>query len=543
VTQHNTIDVKHLGKIGGRSGMLRGMKSTRVSLLFVAILGLAACSGSGDTSQSTSVLDRGMNTEPESLDAHKARSLQAADVLRDLGEGLVSFTATGELTPGAAESWDVSDDALVYTFHLRPEAKWSNGDALTADHFVFAMERLVDPVIAAFYAQFVSEITGLDAVDKHTLVVTLARPTPFLLSLLTHPATFPMHPGSLAEHGDGFARPGTLLSNGAFVLVDWVPGSVITLRRNDHYWNNANTAIDEVRHHIITQETTELARYRAGEIDVTSSVPPDNFEHIRSEYGDQLHIAPYLNLYYYGYNLTKPPFKDSPVLRQALSMAIDREMLVERVLGRGEAPAYSWVPPGINNYEPTVLSFAPLSQDERNQIAQSLYKAAGYSAENPLQLELRYNTNDTHRRVAVAIQSMWQEVLGFEVTLVNEEFQVLLANIRGKEITQVFRSSWVGDYNDAHTFLSILESGNAANVPGYANEEYDSLMQRAAEQSDLERRRLYLEEAERVMLADHPAIPIYFYVSKHLVSPRLEGWGDNVLDYHYSQHLSLKAVE
>jgi len=523
--------------------MLRAMKALRLLLLFVVLSAVSACGGPNDAKTSSSILNRGISSDPESLDAHKARSLQAADVLRDLGEGLISFTATGEMTAGTAESWDVSDDGLTYTFHLRPDAKWSNGDAVTAAHFVFGLERLVDPATAAFYAQFVSEIAETEAVDDQTLIIRLARPTPYLLSLLAHPATFPMHPGALSEHGDNFARPGSMLSNGAYVLTAWIPGSVITMQRNEHYWNNANTAIDEVRHHVMTQEMTELARYRAGEMDVTGSVPPDSFEQVKKEMGDQLHVSPYLNLYYYGYNLAKPPFKDSPDLRQALSMAIDRNLLVEKVAGRGETPAYSWVPPGINNYEPTVLSYAGLTQDERNQIAQSLYKEAGYNADNPLKIELRYNTSDTHRRIALAIQSMWRDVLGVEVTLINEEFQVLLANIQAREITQVFRSSWVGDYNDAHTFLSILQSDNAANVPGYRSEKYDSLMQSAAEQVDLGRRRLYLEDAEREMLADHPAIPIYFYVSKHLVSPRVEGWGDNVLDYHYSQHLSLKAAE
>jgi oligopeptide transport system substrate-binding protein len=184
-----------------------------------------------------------------------------------------------------------------------------------------------------------------------------------------------------------------------------------------------------------------------------------------------------------------------------------------------------------------------LTQAERNNIARTLYRSAGYSEENPLQLELRYNTSDTQQRVALAIQSMWRDALGVETTLINEEFQVLLANMRDREITEVFRSSWIGDYNDAHTFLSVMQSDSAANMPAYASDEYDSLMQRAASQVDPDRRRLYLEEAERVMLADHPAIPIYFYVSKHLVSPRIAGWGDSVLDYHYSQHLSFKAVE
>jgi len=523
--------------------MLRAMQALRFLLLFIVLSAVSACGGPNDAEPSSSILNRGITSDPESLDAHKARSLQAASVLRDLGEGLIGVTPTGELTAGAAESWSVSDDGLVYTFHLRSDAKWSNGDAVTAGHFVFGLERLVDPATAAFYAQFVSEISETEAVDDQTLIIRLGRPTPYLLGLLTHPATFPMHPGSLALHGDDFARPGNLLSNGAYVLTERIPGSVITMQRNENYWNNANTAIDEVRHHVMTQEMAELARYRAGEIDATGSVPPDSFEQVKAEYGDQLRVAPQLNLYYYGFNLSRPPFKDNPQLRQAMSMAIDRELLVEKVTGRGETPAYSWVPPGTNNYEPAVLSYAPLTQDERNQIAKRLYRVAGYSADNPLHVELRYNTSDTHRRIALAVQSMWRDVLGVEVTLINEEFQVLLANIQSREVTQIFRTAWVGDYNDAHTFLSILQSDNAANITGYQSEKYDSLMHSAADQVDLDRRRLLLEDAEREMLADHPAIPIYFYVSKHLVSPRVEGWGDNVLDYHYSQHLSLKAAQ
>ena len=201
------------------------------------------------------------------------------------------------------------------------------------------------------------------------------------------------------------------------------------------------------------------------------------------------------------------------------------------------------MPPGVHNYEPTRMSFAGLGRDEREQLARMRYKEAGYGPENPLRVEIRYNTSDLHQRVAVAIQAMWKDVLGVETTLVNEEFQVLLANMREAEVTQVFRSSWTGDYNDAHTFLSILQGGNSANMPRYVSAEYDELMARAAAQVDPARRRLYLEEAERVMLADHPVIPLYVFVSKHLVRPEVGGWSDNVLDYHYSRHLSLDVPE
>jgi len=517
---------------------------------------LASCGGPARDGATESVLHRGLSSDPESLDPHKARSVQAGDVLRDIGEGLLTYSPDGELVAGTAQSWVVSEDGLTYTFTIREDARWSNGELVTAGDFVFALRRLVDPGTAAFYAQMLDAIVnateiiagekapeelGVAATDERTLVITLTQPTPYLLSLLTSPSTFPLHPGSIARHGDAFARAGTLLSNGAYKLDAWEPGSVIELSRNEYYWNNAGTAIDFVRHHVVTQEVTEFNRYRAGELQITGSVPPDNFAQLREDYRDVLHIAPYLGIYYYGFNLTKPPFRDSPKLREALSMAIDREVLVTSITGRGEEPAYSWVPPGVDNYEPRRFIYADESQDERNAHARLLLREAGYGPDNPLQIELRYNTSDTHKKIALAVQAMWRDVLGVETALVNEEFQVLLANMRAREVTQVFRSSWIGDYNDAHTFLSIMESGNPSNMPAYSNGRFDELMLQAAGQTDLQRRRLYLEEAERVLLADHPVIPLYFYVSKHLVSQDVVGWKDSVLDYHYSQHLSLAS--
>ena len=541
--------------------IIRPLPAILATLAGAAVM-LGACSNRGDDDgvpqSGAPALNRALSTEPESLDPQKSRSVQAADVLRDIGEGLVSYDAGGEMIPATAESWDISADGLTYTFRIRPEARWANGDPVTAADCVFGLRRLVDPTTAAFYAAELGNVVnaadivagklepgelGVSAPDDRTLVISLVRPTPYLLSLLSHPSTFPVHRGSVRQHGDAFARAGNLLSNGAYVLADWEPGAIIELHRNEHYWNDAETSVDLVFHHVVTQEMSEFNRYRAGELHVTSTVPPENFDQIRADYPDELHVAPTLGVYYYGFNMTKPPFADNPELRQALSMAIDREVLVEAITGRGEAPAYSWVPPGIDNYEPVQLPYAELSQQERNAIAQSLYRKAGYSRDNPLRFELRYNTSDTQQRIALAVQAMWRKVLGAEAQTVNVEFQVLLDQMREREVTQVFRSSWFGDYNDANTFLAIMQSDSAANMPGYSNPEYDELMRSAGEQLDLDRRRLYLEEAERVLLADHAVIPLYFYVSKHLVKPEVVGWQDNTLNYHYSQHLSLGAAE
>ncbi len=529
-----------------------------IVLLLVGIAGYLYFSTPLATRDSETVLYRGNSAEPESLDSHKARSTQAADVLRDIGEGLLAYSNTGELIAAAAESWEISEDARQYDFLLRPEARWSNGETVTAEQFVVSFRRLVNPETAAFYAQSLAAIEnapaiiageeepenlGVDAPGKFHLRIRLINATPYFLGLLTHPSTFPVHPASLEKHGDAFAKAGNLLSNGAYKLDAWEIGSVIRLSRNENYWNNINTAIDKVHHYVTPQPQVELNRYRAGELDITATVPSEAFVAISEERPDELRIAPYLGVYYYGLNLTQAPFKDNPKLRQALSMAIDREILTDKIIGRGEAPAYSWVPPGVDNYDAIRAPYADMSIEERHAVAKRLYKESGYSESNPVDVEIRYNTSDSHKRIALAIQSMWRETLGFEATLINEEFQVLLSNMRAMEITQVFRSSWTGDYNDAQTFLQLLLSGSPSNMTGYASEEYDSRMQRASEQTDLGRRQLYLEEAERVLLADHPVIPLYFFVSKHLVSPRVRGWGDNVLDYHYSQHLSIATTE
>ncbi|MGB5246337.1 MAG: peptide ABC transporter substrate-binding protein [Woeseia sp.] len=523
-----------------------------------AVLAALMIAGGCSQPQDTSILNRGVGPEPESLDPHHSRTTQAHTVLRDLFEGLTSYSADGQLIPATAERWDISEDGLTYTFWLRPDARWSNNDPVTADDFVYSFRRLINPATAAFYAEHLiaienasaivsgeqkPETLGVFAKTPGELVVQLEYPVPYFLSLLALPSASPVHAPSITAHGDNFARAGKLVSNGAYKLDAWELGAFIELSRNTHYWDAANTEIGKVRFHVTVEAAAELNRYRAGELEITSTVPSDAYAQVLRDRPAELRVAPFLGTYFYGFNLRQPKLGADADLRQALSMAIDRDVLTEKVTARGEQPAYSWVPPGVFNYEPARFSYADLPREERHEIARRLYRDAGYGDDRPLELEIRYNTAETHERIALAIQAMWRDVLGFEAKLVNEEFRVLVANIREGGETEVFRLSWNGDYNDANSFLSMFESDNPSNLTNYSNPSFDALMKSAAQQTEPLRRRVFMEEAEHVLLDDHPVIPLYYHVSKHLVSPRVDGWQDNVLDFHYSQHLSLREPE
>ena len=500
------------------------------------------------------VLRRGNGPEPDTVDPQLARTDGAFNILRDLFEGLTAVGPDGGTVPAAAESWTVTPDGLEYTFHLRAGLRWSNGDPVRAADYAAGMRRLVTPATASPYAQFIDPVLnataitkgekppedlGVSAPDDRTVVIRLANPAPYLIGLVAQPPTFPVHGPSLAANGAQYARPGNLVSNGAFVLDDWIVGSKIVARRNHSYWNDAATRIERVEYLHVADPGDEFRQYRAGQIDVSYVVPPPQFAWIKQNLGAELHVSPQLSVYYYGFNLTRPPFKGKADLRRALSMVIDREKLTGSVTGVGEAPAYGWVPPGVTNYTSQQFDYAARPYAERVQQARELYRKAGYSAQKPLRIELRYNSGEVHNRLAVAIASMWKEQLGVETSLYAEEFRALLQTIQARKDTQVFRSSWVGDFNDAYSFAQLLQSRFGINLTGYANPKYDALLDASVREADPLRRRDLLEEAERVMLADHPLLPIYFYVNKHLVKPYVGGWTDNVMNVQYSKDLRL----
>lgn len=518
---------------------MRHLRAATVLLLCA----LAVVAGCGERERvagpAASVLHRGNAFEPETLDPHRARSVETFNIIRDLYEGLIAEQPGGELGPGVAETWSVSEDGLTWTFRLRDDARWSNGDPVTADDFAWSLRRAVHPDTGSHYAQMLSVIDDIDVPEPGVLVLHLSGPTPYLPGLLAQPIAYPIHRATFEEHGERFTRPGVNVSNGAYRIVEWEAQSHIRVERNPYYWNDARTRIHAVVFHPIEAESTELARYRAGDLHMTRTIPVQQYEWLQRNLADELYVTPYLSTYFYGFNLTKPPFQGNLPLRRALSLAIDREVIAGQVVGSGEVPAYAWVTPGINNYETQRPEWADWPREQRLAEARRLYAEAGYSAGNPLRVELRYNTAESHRRIAVAIASMWREELGVETTLHNEEWQVFL-NSRQSQQLEVYRSGWVGDYNDANTFAEAMMSTHGLNDMGWHNEQYDGLVRAAGRERDPAARRALLEEAERLLLSEQPILPIYYYVSKALVKPTVGGYVPNVMNVHPSRHLYLR---
>lgn len=498
------------------------------------------------------VLRRGNGAEPQSLDPHKSEGVPESNLQRDLYEGLTSSGPGGEVVPGVAEAWEISEDGLVYIFRLRDDARWSNGDPVTAEDFEFSLRRSVDPATLSNYGimlrpilnaeeviagELPPEALGVRALDRLTLEITLGNPTPYFLSVLSHSAAFPVHRPTVETYGDRWARPGRLVSNGAFQLADWVVQSHIQLVRNPYYWDADNVRLEEVWYYPIENQSTELQRYRANELDMTYDLPYRQLRWIRDNLADELVISDYLGVYYYGLNVTREPFRNNRALRQALYLAINRERLTSQITGAGEVPAYGYLPAVAGGYVQQTPEWAAWTQAEREAEARRLFAEAGYSVEQPLRLQILYNTHENHRTIAVAISAMWNEVLGIQTELVNEEWKVYLETRRTKQTTQVFRAGWIGDYNDAFTFAELMHSASAMNDSGWDHPPYDDLLARAAAERDPARRVEYLQAAERELLHEMPLIPIYFYVTKRVVKPWVGGYRPHIQDYIYSRDL------
>jgi oligopeptide transport system substrate-binding protein len=504
------------------------------------------------------VLHRGNGAEPDSLDPQLSESTNSSNIQRDLFESLVGEAPDGELIPGVAKRWDISEDRLQYTFYLRENARWSNGDPVTAHDFVYSWRRLVDPATGSRYSMMLAPVTNAEAIiagdmppdslavaalDDHTFQVNLDAVTPYFLSMLTHASVYPVHQPSVEKFGRDFTRPGNLISNGAYVLAEWKIQSHIKLVRNPQYWDDKNTTINEVYFHPTEDMNAEVLRYRAGELDMTQdSLPVSMLDWIRTNLPDELHVSPWLGIYYYGFNLTQPPFKDAPIeLRQALSMSIDREIITDKVLDSGVIPAYGFVPPGVLDYEGYEYPWKHMSREERLAEARRLYEKAGFSKENPLRVELRYNTEQNHKKIALAIAAMWKQNLGVLTEIINQEWKVFLDVRAEKRITQTFRLGWIGDYNDPYTFLELGLSNNGQNDTGYADPSYDRLLKQSFATDSVEERAAMLRQAEEQFLEAYPVAPIYYYVTSRLIKPYVGGFESNIMNHHYTKNFYIKA--
>ncbi len=523
------------------------MISWRALFLVTTVL-LAACGGRDTADEAgaatpdtaSAILRRGNGGEPGSLDPALAEDVHAFAILADLFEGLVTTDAAGRIIPGVADEWTVSNDGLEYRFTLRDDARWSNGDPVVAEDFVRAFRHVAAPQTPSSYAFLVAAIAGFEAVkadaspldtlgieapDEVSLLITLDRPAPYWLSILTMPIASPRH------------ADGVTVTNGAYTLEDRDALGVTRLVRNPHYHANASVSIDAVEYYPIVDELAELNRFRAGEIDLTHAIPPNQLANLYETMPDAVRVAPMLGLYYLAFDLSELPFSN-PDLRQALSLAIDRAA-VARVLGRGEVPAFGVVPPGVAGYEGTAYDWAGLDATERIELAREAYARAGYSSDRPLSMTLLYDAGGVHESIAVAIADMWRQALGFEATLDKREWMYFLQARNDASDWQAMRFSWIGDFDDPATFLDIFRSDNEQNLPGYQNPAYDGLLSRADGEQDHDVRRRLLRQAEAALLADYPIAPLYFYVSKHLVADRVRGYEDNVLDRHPTRFLSL----
>jgi oligopeptide transport system substrate-binding protein len=499
---------------------------------------------SGDLAQ---VLHRGINPEPSDLDPHMATQTSYYSVLSAILEGLVAEDAVDlHPVPGVAESWDISPDGLTYTFYLRADATWSNGQPVTSHDFIDSWRRILTPSLGAANAsQFFliqgaeafnkgdSDFTqvGLRARDSRTLTVLLEHPTPWFLSLLSGPAWLPVPVatitkfGGLAERGNAWATPERWVGNGPFVLKSWRRGQEIVVTRSPSYWDAARVRLREIHFHMFESVDAEERAFRAGQIHVTEAIPPDRIDAYRRDAPSLLRIDPLLGTYFLRINTRRPGLNDVRI-RSALALAIDREAITEKLLRGGQLPAFSFTPDGLGGYTPEPVQRRNLDDARR------LLSEAGHAGGAGLpDLELLYNNSENNRVIAEALQEMWRRDLGVQVTLVNED----LKSTEGARSTgsyQLLRSSLIADYADPSAFLDILRSDDGNNFTGWTNPDYDNLLFRAARTPELAGRNALYAKAESLLLREAPIVPIYHYTHVFLIRPSVHGWNPTLLDHH-----------
>ena len=541
-------------------------KSRLLNLATLCVVAVLALGAAGCTKRATrvalgnkeQVLHFGNYAEPADLDPQSVSGVPEFHILKALFEGLVMADPKDlSPVPGVAERWEVSPDGLLYTFHLRANANWSDGQPVTADDFVRSFERILSPALAAPYADMLYALAGAEeynagklkdfskvgvkALDPKTLQVTLRGPTPYFLLMLNHHAWFPSPMrvidkfGSRYSKGNRWTRPGNIVSNGPFVLKDWRVNDEIVVVKNEKYWDASKVRLKEVRFYPINSTDVEERAFRAGQLHVSNSLPPSKIDTYRAAGSSTLRIEPHYSNAYYAVNVdpkkqTNPALLDLRV-RRALTMAVDRESLVKNVIRAGQTPAYSFIPPGPGGYEARKL----VSYDPEG--ARRLLAEAGFpGGQGVPKISILINTSELLRSIAEAVQQMWKKELGIDVEIVNQEWKVYLAAQNNLDY-QICRAGWTADYVDPSTFFDLMRARTGNNNTGYSNPAFEQRVIDSLSAPDAPARARMLQEAEDMLMTDLPVIPLYFNTRWYLLQPSVKGWYPNFLDDH-----SLKEV-
>ncbi len=530
--------------------------SSRFTLAMLALAVTASVTAAevppGTALASRQEIVRHIKDEPASLDPAKAVGLPEIQVIRDLFEGLTNQDAKGNIIPGVATQWQTTDNK-TWIFTLRKDAKWSNGDPVTANDFVYSWRRLVDPKIGSTFAWF-AELAGIQnagaitkgqmtpdklgvtALDDHRLKVSLDKPVPYFVSLTANFSLYPVPEKVIEKAGKEWVQPGTLVGNGAYKLQERVVNEKLVLVRNDHYWDNAHSVLTKVTFVPINEESSATKRYRADDIDITESFPKNMYSMLKKDLPGQVYTPDQLGTYYYAFNTTKGPTADVRV-RKALTWSIDRKIIAEKVLGTGEKPAWHFTADVTAGFKPKPGFLQQHSQEELNQQAKALLAAAGYGPNHPLDLTLLYNSSENNQKVAIAVASMWKKNLGVSVKLQNQEWKTYIDS-RNTGNFDVIRASWVGDYNEPSTFLSLLTSTHSGNIAKFNSPEYDALIDKASRETNSEARNGDYNRAEQIIAAQSPIAPIYQYTNGRLIKPWVKGYPiTNPEDVAYSRTL------
>jgi len=529
----------------------------RASICLMSLI-LVGC-GSGEKSETSNealkILKITVGAEPEDIDPHVVTGVPEHHIIAALTEGLVAEDPVDlHPVPGVAEKWEVSEDGKVYTFQIRENAKWSNGDPVTSTDFAESYKRILTPALASKYAYMLFVMKGAEdystgklkdfskvgvkVINKQTLQIKLNAPTPYFLSLLNHYTWFPVHISTvkkydgLTKRGSGWTKPENFVGNGAFNLKSWTLGRKLVVEKSPTYWDAKSTKLDEIHFFAIELETTQENAFRAGQLHNIYNLHIDKVATYKKEHADELRIKPHLASYFYRFNVNKKPCDDVRI-RQALTMAIDRESIVKNVTKGEQMASTFFTPPGVGGY----TARARFKEDVGE--AQKLLAQAGYpNGEGFPSLELLYNTTEGHRIIAEAIQQMWKKNLNINVTLQNQEWKVYLDRQRQMDY-QISRAGWTGDYPDPNTFLDMWTSWSQQNQTGWSDTKYDALIRKAAITKDPDARLEVFQEAEEILMDQLPIIPIYIYTRVYALHPAVKNWHANVLDHHPWKHIDL----